>query len=203
MDHQFRINRRATHGRIMRCEFAAKPGQIESSIDLPHQMIFRNRVVELKLVEKLRLSALQPTHHGLPPPRFASARWNHCSPRASTDFCNKICQQRTHGLQQKIAILTDVISKRLFGCPQIALLNEFDKANVGFVKCVVTHRGSSLSSFFRSRWRMTSLRTRSSRVLFMARTRLTTPQFKKLPDRNEATNLALSFLRHPGFAQAL
>src|SRR3954447_20611821 len=74
----------------MRCEFAAKPGQIESSIDLPHQMIFRSRVVELKLVEKLRLSALQPTHHGLPPPRFASARWNHCSPHASTDFCNKI-----------------------------------------------------------------------------------------------------------------
>src|SRR3954454_11821755 len=79
----------------MRCEFAAKPGQIESSIDLPHQMIFRNRVVELKLVEKLRLSALQPTHHGLPPPRFASARWNHCSPHASTDFCNKIDTFRT------------------------------------------------------------------------------------------------------------
>src|SRR3954454_4520746 len=79
----------------MRCEFAAKPGQIESSIDLPHQMIFRNRVVELKLVQKLRLSALQPTHHGLPPPRFASARWNHCSPHASTDFCNKISQKRT------------------------------------------------------------------------------------------------------------
>jgi hypothetical protein len=67
---------------------------------------------------------------------------------------------------------------------------------------VVSHWGSSLSSFFQSRWRIASLRTRSSRVLFMARTRLTTPQFKELPDRNEATNLALSFLRHPGFAQA-
>jgi hypothetical protein len=30
-------------------------GQIESSIDLPHQVIFGDRVVELKLIEKLRL----------------------------------------------------------------------------------------------------------------------------------------------------
>jgi hypothetical protein len=50
-DHQLRINRRATHGRIMRCKFAAKPGQIESGIDLPHQVIFRNRVVEFKLLK--------------------------------------------------------------------------------------------------------------------------------------------------------
>src|SRR3989440_7158370 len=89
-DHQFRINRRPTHGRIMRCKFAAEPGKIESSIDLPYQMIFRDCVTELKLVEKLRLFALQASHHGLPPPRFASARWNHGSPQASTDFCNKI-----------------------------------------------------------------------------------------------------------------
>src|SRR5205814_3160061 len=38
-DHQFRIDRRPTHGRIMRCKFAAEPGKIESSIDLPYQMI--------------------------------------------------------------------------------------------------------------------------------------------------------------------
>src|SRR5438552_4426758 len=95
-DHQFRINRRPTHGRIMRCKFAAEPGKIESSIDLPYQMIFRDCVIELKLVEKLRLFALQASHHGLPPPRFASARWNHGSPQASTDFCNKIGTFRTN-----------------------------------------------------------------------------------------------------------
>src|SRR5437764_9120026 len=94
-DHQFRINRRQTHGRIMRCKFAAEPGKIESSIDLPYQMIFRDCVIELKLVEKLRLFALQASHHGLPPPRFASARWNHGSPQASTDFCNKIDPEQT------------------------------------------------------------------------------------------------------------
>src|SRR2546421_4703222 len=33
-DHQFRIDRRPTHGRIMRCKFAAEPGKIESSIDI-------------------------------------------------------------------------------------------------------------------------------------------------------------------------
>src|SRR3954451_6929258 len=93
-DHQFRVDRRPTHGRIMSCKFAAQPGKIESSIDLPHQMIFGDCVIELKLVEKLRLFALQPTHHGLPPPRFASARWNHGSPQASTDFCNKIGTSR-------------------------------------------------------------------------------------------------------------
>src|SRR5262249_48483365 len=34
-DHQLRIDRWATHGRIMRSKFAAKPRQIESSVDLP------------------------------------------------------------------------------------------------------------------------------------------------------------------------
>src|SRR5438874_11982594 len=74
---------------LLSCKFAAQPGKIES-IDLAHQMIFGDCVIELKLVEKLPLFALQPSHHGLPLPRFASARWNHGSPQASTDFCNKI-----------------------------------------------------------------------------------------------------------------
>ncbi|KRR04370.1 hypothetical protein CP49_21545 [Bradyrhizobium valentinum] len=39
----------------MKCKLAAKPGQIESSIDPPHQMIFRNRVAKMKLVEQLTL----------------------------------------------------------------------------------------------------------------------------------------------------
>jgi len=43
----------------MRCKFAAKPGQIESSVDLPNQMIFRNRVAKTKLVEQLTLVTLQ------------------------------------------------------------------------------------------------------------------------------------------------
>src|SRR5882724_4957263 len=71
-DHQFRIDRRPTHGRIMRGKFAAKPGQIESSIDLPHQVIFGHRVAKMKLVEQLTLVTLQTAHHGSTSPRFAS-----------------------------------------------------------------------------------------------------------------------------------
>ena len=53
--HQFRIKRRPTHGRIVRHKFAAKPGQIESRIDLPYQMIFGSRFAKVKLVERLTL----------------------------------------------------------------------------------------------------------------------------------------------------
>jgi hypothetical protein len=48
-DRQFRIDRRTTHRRIMGCKFAAEPGQIESSVDLPHQMIFGDRIAKTKL----------------------------------------------------------------------------------------------------------------------------------------------------------
>src|ERR1700719_2092663 len=94
-DHQLRINRRATHGRIMRCKITAKPGKIESSIDLPYQVIFGNRVAETKLVEQLTLVTLQTAHHGSTSPRFASTQRNHASWPVSTDFCNKIGQKAT------------------------------------------------------------------------------------------------------------
>src|SRR3984957_3658803 len=99
-DHQLRIDRRVTHGRIMRCKFTAKPGKIESGIDLPHQMIFRDRLVEMKLVEQLTLVTLQTAHHASTSPRFASTQRNHASWPVSTDFCNKICHKQTHALQQ-------------------------------------------------------------------------------------------------------
>src|SRR3977135_4414702 len=57
-DHQFRINRRTTHRRIVRCKFTTKPGQIESSVALPHQMIFGNCVAKMKLVESWNLATL-------------------------------------------------------------------------------------------------------------------------------------------------
>src|SRR5258705_726938 len=87
------LDRRATHRRIRRCNFIAKPGKIESSIDLPHQMIFGNRVAEMKLVEQLTLVTLQTAHHGSTSPRFASTQRNHASRPLSIDFCNKICSR--------------------------------------------------------------------------------------------------------------
>src|SRR5712675_1366198 len=95
----------------MRCKFAAKPGQIESSVDLPNQMIFRNRVAKTKLVEQLTLVTLQTAHHGSTSPRIASTQRNHASRPVSTDFCNKICQTQTSRmtpLQKKTVANRDV-----------------------------------------------------------------------------------------------
>src|ERR1700688_1002227 len=79
----------------MGCKFAAKPGKIESSIDLPHQMIFGNRIAKTKFVEQLTLVTLQTAHHGSTSPRFASAQRNHRSRQVSTNFCNKIDPEET------------------------------------------------------------------------------------------------------------
>src|SRR5712671_4694561 len=79
----------------MRCKFAAKPGQIQSSVDLAHQMIFRDHVAKTKLVEQLTLVTLQTAHHGSTSSRFASTQRNHGSRPVSTDFYNKIGTFRT------------------------------------------------------------------------------------------------------------
>src|SRR3981189_108685 len=88
----------------MRCKCAAKPGQIESSVDLPNQMIFRNRVAKTKLVEQLTLVTLQTAHHGSTSPRIASTQRNHASRPVSTDFCNKIGQTRTSRLTCRMSV---------------------------------------------------------------------------------------------------
>lgn len=75
----------------MRSKFAAKPRQIERSVDLPHQMIFGNRLAEMKLVEQLTWSlfTLQAAHHGSTSSRFASPQRNHAYPAC----LNRLLQQ--------------------------------------------------------------------------------------------------------------
>src|SRR3954447_24865853 len=58
-------------------------------------MSFGYRLAKMKLVEQLTLVTLQTAHHGSTSPRFASTQRNHGSLPASTDFCNKICQEQT------------------------------------------------------------------------------------------------------------
>src|SRR5271169_5821706 len=84
-DHQLRIDRRATYGRVVRCKFAAKPEKLESSVDLPDEVIVRHRIFKVELVEKLTLLAFQTAHHKSTPPRFAPTERNHGSRPVSTD----------------------------------------------------------------------------------------------------------------------
>src|ERR1700755_709132 len=91
-DHQFWIDRRATHGRIMRRKLAAKPGQIESSVDLPYQMILRNRGANTKLVGKLPLAPLQPAPHCLDLPKIRLKRTESRLPAS----LNRLLQQNRH-----------------------------------------------------------------------------------------------------------
>src|SRR6267378_1860208 len=77
----------------MGCKFAAEPGQIESSVDLPHHVIYGNCIAKTNLVEQLTLVILQTAHRSTPP-RIASTQRNHASRPVSTDFCNKICHRQ-------------------------------------------------------------------------------------------------------------
>jgi transposase-like protein len=58
--------------------------------------------------EQLTLVTHQAAHQGSTSSRIASTQRNHASRSVSTDFYNKIGQQRTHALQQ-IASLFDLL----------------------------------------------------------------------------------------------
>src|SRR6266480_3223031 len=71
------------------------PRQIKDRSNLANEVIVRNNLIKLKLVKQLSLIVIQPPHHRPPPQQIVSGRRNHRSQRFSTDFCNKICQQRS------------------------------------------------------------------------------------------------------------
>jgi hypothetical protein len=89
----------------MDCKFAAEPGQIESSIDLPHQMIFRDRVAKTKLVEQLTLVTLQTAHHRSTSPRIASTNGITLRGLPQTTFATKSATSgsRSRGLLDQFA----------------------------------------------------------------------------------------------------
>src|SRR3954471_1712056 len=103
-------------------------------------MIFGNCIIELKLVEKLRLFALQPSHHGLPPPRFVSARWNHGSPQASTTSATKSARAGHAGAVQSHLLS----SERHHDLPA---LDQFGTREGGWPNCLFARRQAATITF--------------------------------------------------------
>src|SRR5450759_2148934 len=58
-------------------------------------MIIRNRLIEAELVEQMTLVVVLASHHRPPPTQNVVRRRNHCSPKPSNHFCNKIGTKRT------------------------------------------------------------------------------------------------------------
>src|SRR5580692_8343423 len=86
-------------------KLAIDPRQIEHRCNRTHLVIVRHHLFKAERIKQLRLILLQPTHHGPFPPLTASTSENHCSRKPSTDFCNKIRQERSfidnHHLRSK------------------------------------------------------------------------------------------------------
>jgi hypothetical protein len=71
------------------------PGQVQDGVDLADEVILRNRLVEVELIEQVPLALTASTHHHPLPSPIALANRNHARHRPSTDFCNSICQTQT------------------------------------------------------------------------------------------------------------
>jgi len=74
-DHEHRIDRRTPDRGIVRRKLGMHPRQVQNRIDLAHEMIGWNNVIEMELVEQLALITLQPPHHAQPPLNMARG-WN-------------------------------------------------------------------------------------------------------------------------------
>src|SRR5436190_12094830 len=81
--------------RVIWRQLLVHPAQIEQTVDLPHQMIGRNHLVEIKRIEKLSLSFFPPPHHApLPPmPSLPTESW--FAIRIKGSFATQSPQQRT------------------------------------------------------------------------------------------------------------
>jgi len=79
----------------MRRHLGPQPAQVENSIDPPQQMIGRNHVLQVELVEKTILPANRRSHHRRISSALASKIGNHDQPARSYDFFDSLSQKKT------------------------------------------------------------------------------------------------------------
>src|SRR5438105_14304638 len=58
-------------------------------------MIIGNCLIEAELIEQGTLVVVLTSHHHPSPTQNVVRRRNHCSPKSSNHFCNKICHKQT------------------------------------------------------------------------------------------------------------
>ena len=95
-DHQFRTDRGTAHRAVVRLEGSPQPVQIENPVDLAQQVILRNNVFKIKLIEKTVLLTNRIAHHRRDPVLTTSAIQNHDMPNSSNDFFNTLSQLQTN-----------------------------------------------------------------------------------------------------------
>ena len=81
--------------RVIRRQLLVDPTQIEKTVDLPHQMIGWDHLVQIKRIKELTLSVLPPTHHAPLPPMTLSNQRNHGSRVVSTRVLQHNPRKRT------------------------------------------------------------------------------------------------------------
>jgi hypothetical protein len=94
-DHQYRINRRPTCVRVIRCKLLVHPIKFENTVDLPDQMICWHHLVEIERLEELALSALSPPHHRPLPRIIVLFDGITVQQPSQLEFCNTIEEKQT------------------------------------------------------------------------------------------------------------
>ena len=89
-DHQHRVNRGPARVRVIRRQLLVHPTQIEQTVDLPHQMIGRNHLVEIKRIEKLSLIRLPAAPSCAAPADALSTNGITDRESSQREFCNTI-----------------------------------------------------------------------------------------------------------------
>src|SRR5436190_24253529 len=100
-------------------KLAIDPRQIEHRCNRTHLVIVRHHLFKAERIKQLSLILLQPTHHGPFPPLTASTSGNHCSRKPSTDFCNKICQERTSVERSRMSVNSSPLERGLPGSHRV------------------------------------------------------------------------------------